>query len=208
MPAQPPPVWPAEQHGLAAFVPLGVVEEGAVVDGDHDGAAGALGHRVVRPVVDVGRLTVEQPSEGELLPGQAQGPGGGATPSTRSGRRRAGGVGPAPGVGAPGQQGEFDIGSLRQGRRQLDGVAAAPAGSRHRGDIQGEREGRAHNDCHNSTWRSALAAHVGGHEAVPAATSASRRSSSVATSKRPLAMASCRAGRRRRPVALHGRRGC
>ena len=65
------PGGPAEQRDLRPFVPLRMVEEGAVVDGDDLRQPGQLRHGVVRPVVNVEVMLPQEARQSDLLPGEA-----------------------------------------------------------------------------------------------------------------------------------------
>ncbi len=130
------PDGPAEQQDLRPLVPVGLLEEAQVVDGDHGGHRRSLGHGVVGPVVHVDGPSGQQRGEPDLLPGQAEQAGLGR-PGLQLAERNRGA--PAGLVGAPAEQHHIDVGSGGQGPGQLHGVlAGADRPGRHGGHIERE----------------------------------------------------------------------
>ena len=190
------PDGPAEEDHLGPLVPLGVVEEGAVVDRHHHRHPSPLGHRVVGAVVDRRPAAAHQTAEARLLPGQAEGT------RARGHGEHLGPVAvvfaerlPARRVGAAGEEHQVDVGAPSQGPGQLEGVAAGPGrGGRHRRDVEGEpqRPRRAHRrDRQSSRWRPAASRHVLDRtRSSPRRLSSSRPGPSVAAATSPPAMSS------------------
>ncbi len=63
-----------EVHDLRSFMPLGMIEEGEIVHGDHARHRRPQRHRVVRSVPDVGLHPCGQGRAASLLPREAGGP--------------------------------------------------------------------------------------------------------------------------------------
>ena len=97
---------PTKQHHLRPLVPLGVIEEGHVVDRHHDRSRAEPRHCVVRSVMHLRTDPAEDRRQCHLLPRQPQ----------RTGVRRHGSylgvtgqVQPSPAVPTSGQQGQVEI---------------------------------------------------------------------------------------------------
>ena len=138
-----PPDGPAEEGRLRPDMPLGVIEEGAVVDRDSAGHRGPCGHRVMRAVVEADPERPQQRREPDLLVDQpARARFGNHRPD---GGRLASQVGPPPLIAPPGQQRQRDVRPRGEPPTKRHGVVAGTARSFGHGRyVERERERLAH----------------------------------------------------------------
>ncbi len=155
---------PTEHDDLAPLVPLGMVEEREVVDGDDARDPGALGHRVVRTVVHVDRLGCDQTRKSHLLPDETGRSVLGSAGAHHRARRCAQ-VTPASPVTPTAPHREGDVGARHESRSQIDRVATGTHRLGRDGThIEREREHRGadihRSELHNATWARAADSHV------------------------------------------------
>ena len=152
----------AEPSHLARFVPLGVIEEGQVVNRHHAGDLGPPGHGVVGTVVHLDRWRVQacdDRGETGLLVQQARQAAGGSDRYDPLPRRRER---PPGAVVTPGEEREPAVGTTGESPGQFDDI---PAGSHWLAGHRAERPARPR--AHRCSSRRSSPSRPLGSDALP-----------------------------------------